>query len=76
MLYEVITGLWIHQDGQEKLLAVDTVVICAGQESELGLARQLDSAALSYHLIGGALLAAEVDAKRAIAEGVALADSF
>ncbi|SHO48572.1 NADPH-dependent 2,4-dienoyl-CoA reductase [Desulfopila aestuarii] len=69
-------GLWINQDGQERLLAVDTIVICAGQESELGLARELDTAALSYHLIGGALLAAEVDAKRAIAEGVALADSF
>ena len=69
-------GLWINQDGQERLLAVDTIVICAGQESELGLARELDTAALSYRLIGGALLAAEVDAKRAIAEGVALADSF
>jgi len=69
-------GLWIRQDGQEKLLAVESVVVCAGQESELGLARQLDAAAISYHLIGGALLAAEVDARRAIAEGVALADSF
>lgn len=70
------SGLWIRHDGQEKLLAVDTVVICAGQESELGLARELDDVGIRYHLIGGALLAAELDAQRAIAQGVELADSF
>ncbi|MFV0436699.1 MAG: FAD-dependent oxidoreductase [Desulfopila sp.] len=69
-------GLWISHDKQEKLLAVDDIVICAGQESELGLARALDAAALPYHLIGGAQLAAELDARRAIAQGVELADSL
>lgn len=69
-------GLWIRHKGEEQLLAVDTVVICAGQESELGLARELDTLGRSYHLIGGALLAAELDAQRAIAQGVELADSL
>ena len=69
-------GLWILHEGEEQLLAVDTVVICAGQESELGLAKELDALGCRYHLIGGALLAAELDAQRAIAQGVELADSL
>lgn len=69
-------GLWISQGNQEKLVAVDTIVICAGQESELGLARELDGAGVSYHLIGGAQQAGELDAQRAIAQGTALADSL
>lgn len=68
------SGLWIVKDGREQLVAVDSVVICAGQESDLSLAKKLDSAGLSYHLIGGAAKAAELDAMRAIAEGVELAD--
>jgi 2,4-dienoyl-CoA reductase (NADPH2) len=53
---------------------VDDVVICAGQLSELGLAGELDSLGIRYHLIGGALRAGELDAKRAIAQGMELAD--
>ncbi len=67
-------GLRIRHDGVEKLLAVDDVVICAGQLSEKGLARELDEAGISYHLIGGAEKAAELDAKRAIAQGTEIAD--
>jgi len=69
-------GLWVRHDNQEKLLAVDSIVVCAGQESELELARELDAAGRRYHLIGGALIAAELDARRAIAQGVELADTM
>ena len=69
-------GLRVRIDGEERLVEVDTIVVCAGQESERGLAAPLEALGVKYHLIGGAKLASEVDAKRAIAEGVALADSF
>jgi 2,4-dienoyl-CoA reductase (NADPH2) len=56
------------------LLAVDNVVICAGQVSELGLAAELKAAGMDCHIIGGALEAGELDAERAILQGVELAD--
>lgn len=67
-------GLQIRQSGQEQLLEVEDVVVCAGQISELGLAKELDSLGMHYHLIGGALKAGELDAKRAIAQGTEVAD--
>ncbi|MDR3629793.1 MAG: NADPH-dependent 2,4-dienoyl-CoA reductase [Desulfocapsaceae bacterium] len=67
-------GLLIRHNGQEQLLEVDDVVVCAGQLSELGLARELDASGMGYHLIGGALKAAELDARRAIAQGMETAD--
>jgi 2,4-dienoyl-CoA reductase (NADPH2) len=67
-------GLLIRHDGREQLLEVDDVVICAGQPSELGLAGELDALGIRYHLIGGALKAGELDAKRAIAQGTEIAD--
>jgi 2,4-dienoyl-CoA reductase (NADPH2) len=67
-------GLLIRHDGREQLLEVDDVVICAGQLSELGLAGELDALGIRYHLIGGALKAGELDAKRAIAQGTEIAD--
>nr|WP_329955759.1 FAD-dependent oxidoreductase [Desulfomarina profundi] len=69
-------GFHIRQDGEKKVLKVDDVVICAGQLSELSLAEDLDKVGIAYHLIGGALKAGELDAKRAIAQGVELADGF
>ncbi len=69
-------GLLINHEGGTRLLEVDNVVICAGQESERGLADQLAAAEINHHLIGGALLAAELDAERAIRQGVELADSW
>ena len=67
-------GLHIRVDGQPRLLEVDSIVICAGQESRRELEAGL--AGTRTHLIGGALLAAELDAKRAIAEGTRLAASL
>jgi 2,4-dienoyl-CoA reductase (NADPH2) len=52
-----------------EVLAVDTVVVCAGQQSVNDLAAQLDGIAASVHTIGGADLAVEIDAKRAIDQG-------
>ena len=66
-------GLHIRVDGGEQTLPVDHVVICAGQESQRGLFDALQSKGQRSHLIGGAHVAAELDAKRAIAEGSRLA---
>lgn len=66
-------GLRIRVDGAEQTLAVDHVVICAGQEPRRELFDALQAQGRRAHLIGGAKLAAELDAKRAIAEGSRLA---
>jgi 2,4-dienoyl-CoA reductase (NADPH2) len=70
------TGLHIRVDGSEQTLPVDHVVICAGQESRRGLFDALQAKGQRCHLIGGAQVAAELDAKRAIAEGSRLAASL
>ena len=69
--YEKIddAGLHITQAGTAHLLQVDSIVLCAGQEPERGLAADLPQA----HLIGGADVAAELDARRAIDQGTRLA---
>ncbi|EUA91808.1 NADPH-dependent 2,4-dienoyl-CoA reductase [Mycobacterium ulcerans] len=56
-----------------QLLAVDSVVICAGQEPVRDLETDLRSNGVDPHIIGGAALAAELDAKRAIKQGTELA---
>ncbi|PRX37059.1 2,4-dienoyl-CoA reductase (NADPH2) [Meinhardsimonia xiamenensis] len=56
-----------------RVLEVDNIVICAGQESERGLADALAAAGAEVHVIGGADVAAELDAKRAIGQGTRLA---
>ncbi|WP_101674920.1 NADPH-dependent 2,4-dienoyl-CoA reductase [Alloalcanivorax mobilis] len=66
-------GLHVSQDGKQGLLEVDHVVICAGQESQRDLYRDGEA---RWHLIGGADLAAELDAKRAIKQGSELAASL
>jgi 2,4-dienoyl-CoA reductase (NADPH2) len=66
-------GLHIGTDAGDELLAVDHVVICAGQESVNGLAAALAPGGKPVHVIGGALLAAELDAERAIRQAVTLA---
>ncbi|CZT30095.1 NADPH-dependent 2,4-dienoyl-CoA reductase [Pseudomonas cerasi] len=63
----------IGEDGEEKLLAVDNVVICAGQDPLRELYDELLDGGQSVHLIGGADVAAELDAKRAIDQGSRLA---
>jgi 2,4-dienoyl-CoA reductase (NADPH2) len=54
-------------------LPVDTVVLCAGQTPERGLSERLTAAGIAHHLIGGADVAAELDAKRAIDQATRLA---
>ncbi len=61
-----------HREGH-RVIAVDNVVICAGQESVSDLADQLESRGVRAHLIGGAEEAKELDAKRAIQQGTELA---
>jgi 2,4-dienoyl-CoA reductase (NADPH2) len=56
-----------------RVLAVDTVVVCAGQESVRDLEEGLRRNGIEPHIIGGAALAAELDAKRAIRQGTELA---
>ncbi|MFW2541101.1 FAD-dependent oxidoreductase [Primorskyibacter sp. 2E107] len=56
-----------------EVIACDTVVLCAGQLSNRTLADDLDAAGIPCHVIGGADVAAELDAKRAIDQGVRLA---
>ncbi len=66
-------GLHLTVDGEPRLLAVDDVVVCAGQESVRHLYDALVAAGQDAHLIGGADVAAELDAKRAIEQGFRLA---
>jgi 2,4-dienoyl-CoA reductase (NADPH2) len=66
-------GLHITVDGAPRTLAVDNVVLCAGQVSNNPLEAPLRAAGRPVHVIGGAELAAELDAKRAIAQGSRLA---
>ncbi|ENX34102.1 hypothetical protein F889_02766 [Acinetobacter colistiniresistens] len=66
-------GLHITVDGQSRVLEVDNVVICAGQESYTAMFDQLKADGKSVHLIGGAKEAGELDAKRAIRQGAELA---
>jgi 2,4-dienoyl-CoA reductase (NADPH2) len=69
-------GLHIAVDGVAQTLPVDNVVICAGQEPNRRLADELIAAGLTVHVIGGADVAAELDAKRAIAQGTRLASQI
>jgi 2,4-dienoyl-CoA reductase (NADPH2) len=76
--YDRITaaGLEVsHGAGGEnrELIAADTVVLCAGQEPRRGLSDALTAAGIAHHVIGGADVAAELDAKRAIDQGARLA---
>jgi 2,4-dienoyl-CoA reductase (NADPH2) len=69
-------GLHITVDGAPRTLAVDNVVLCAGQVSNNPLETPLRDAGRRVHVIGGAELAAELDAKRAIAQGSRVAASL
>ncbi|MFF0274115.1 MULTISPECIES: FAD-dependent oxidoreductase [unclassified Streptomyces] len=66
-------GLHLTIGGERQLLPVDTVVLCAGQEPRRDLYEELIAAGRTAHLIGGADVAAELDAKRAIDQGTRLA---
>ena len=73
--YQAITdkGLMITRDGIEEVIEVDDVVLCAGQVSDRSLAERLAAAGIAAHVIGGADVATELDAKRAIDQGARLA---
>ncbi|MEU9232478.1 NADPH-dependent 2,4-dienoyl-CoA reductase [Streptomyces subrutilus] len=66
-------GLHITVDGEQRLVPADTVVLCTGQEPRRDLYEALRAAGVEAHLIGGADVAAELDAKRAIRQGTELA---
>jgi 2,4-dienoyl-CoA reductase (NADPH2) len=66
-------GLHVSIDGERQTLAADHIVICAGQEPLRELYEGLRAAGCAVHLIGGADVAAELDAKRAILQGATLA---
>jgi 2,4-dienoyl-CoA reductase (NADPH2) len=73
-------GLHITVNGQARVLMVDHIVLCAGQEPMTELMPAMDAPATPgtprFHTIGGAALASELDAKRAIREGAVLAASL
>ncbi|MEV6218833.1 NADPH-dependent 2,4-dienoyl-CoA reductase [Nocardia sp. NPDC051833] len=76
--YERIDDQGLHISFGEKhekprVIEVDNVIVCAGQESVRELEEPLRAAGVDLHLIGGADVAAELDAKRAIAQGTRLA---
>ncbi|WP_329436463.1 MULTISPECIES: NADPH-dependent 2,4-dienoyl-CoA reductase [unclassified Streptomyces] len=66
-------GLHVTVDGNSTVIPVDTVVLCTGQDPARGLYDDLLAAGREAHLIGGADVAAELDAKRAIRQGTELA---
>jgi len=66
-------GLHITVGGKPQVLAVDTIVICAGQEPRRDLVPALVAAGIPHEIIGGADVALELDAKRAIAQGTKVA---
>ena len=79
--YEQITpeGLWVsygEKRADAQLIEADTIVLCAGQEPLRELEAPLRAAGARVHLIGGALEAGELDAKRAILQGTQLACSL
>jgi len=74
-VYRCIDGEGLHVTigGEDKVIPADSVVICAGQEPLRELYDALKTRGCSVHLIGGADVAAELDAKRAIDQGMRLA---
>ncbi|MCL1050491.1 NADPH-dependent 2,4-dienoyl-CoA reductase [Shewanella abyssi] len=66
-------GLHITVNGKAEVLAVDNVVLCAGQVSNTELVDEMKATGIPVHLIGGVDVAAELDAKRAIRQGAELA---
>ena len=69
-------GLHLTVNEQAQVLEVDHVVVCAGQVPARELADALEAKGVSFHLIGGADVAAELDAKRAIEQGTRLASEL
>jgi 2,4-dienoyl-CoA reductase (NADPH2) len=66
-------GIHVNVDGRPQCYDVDTIVICAGQESQRDLVRDLQALGIKATVIGGADVALELDAKRAIDQGTRVA---
>ncbi|WP_407277797.1 NADPH-dependent 2,4-dienoyl-CoA reductase [Aromatoleum evansii] len=66
-------GLHVRLGDEDKLLPVDTIVVCAGQDPLRELQGPLQAVGVEVHLAGGADIAAELDAKRAIDQGTRIA---
>lgn len=66
-------GVVIESKGVEQKILCDTVVLCTGQDSNRSLLEPLQKKGIPVHLVGGADLASELDAKRAIDQGTRLA---
>jgi 2,4-dienoyl-CoA reductase (NADPH2) len=66
-------GVHIAMDGRESVVPADTVILCTGQDPKRELADALEKAGRKPHLIGGAKLASELDAKRAMLDGAQVA---
>ncbi|MFO1312396.1 MAG: NADPH-dependent 2,4-dienoyl-CoA reductase [Burkholderiales bacterium] len=69
-------GLHVTVDGKPQVLAVDTVVVCAGQEPRREIVDGLAAQGIAHTLVGGADVAVELDARRAIAQGTKVALSL
>lgn len=69
-------GLRIVVEGAEQVIPADTIVLCTGQDPARELHAELATLGISAHLIGGADVASELDAKRAIDQGTRLAASL
>lgn len=69
-------GFHISLNGEQQLLPVDHIVICAGQEPLRDLHEELEKNGQSVHLIGGADVAAQLDAKRAIKQASELVSNI
>ncbi len=69
--YEAVddAGLHVRVGGEAKVLPVDTVIVCAGQEPRRELAAALEAKGVAVTLVGGADVASELDARRAIDQG-------
>ncbi|GGE79806.1 NADPH-dependent 2,4-dienoyl-CoA reductase [Streptosporangium jomthongense] len=79
VVYERIDDAGLHilmDNGEPKVIAADTIVLCTGQEPEQALVDELVARSVTVTMIGGAKEAAELDALRAIDEGVRLAQSL
>ena len=75
MTYEQIDddGLHVIKRERRQTIPADTIIVCAGQEPLRTVADELQVLGIDVHVIGGADVAAELDAKRAIEQGTKLA---
>lgn len=69
-------GFHVNIEGKPKLIEADTIVVCAGQEANRGSFEKLKYAGIEVHIIGGAREAAELDAMRAVDEGVRIGSAL